>query len=77
MERPQLNIRMSVQLAQLIDAKRIALAEQLGFIPTRSDVVRLALEQYLEADLSVSEADRRKGLAVKPPAKSEASGRKK
>jgi hypothetical protein len=77
MERPQLNIRMSVQLAQLIDAKRIALADQLGFIPTRSDVVRLALEQYLDADLSVSEADRRKGQPVKPAARAEAAGRKK
>lgn len=60
MERNQINMRLSEQLSKLIDAKRIALSEHMGKIPSRSDVVRLALAQYLEVDLSVTEVDRRK-----------------
>ena len=60
MERNQINMRLSEQLSKLIDAKRITLSEQMGKIPSRSDIVRLALAQYLEVDLSVTEVDRRK-----------------
>ncbi len=60
MERNQLNLRMSETLRKLIDAKRIELSESLGKIPSRSDVLRLALEAYFGQDLSESEADRRK-----------------
>jgi hypothetical protein len=60
MDRSQLNIRVSDQLGQLIDAKRIELSKTMRSIPSRSEVIRLALEQYLEADLSDSEIDRRK-----------------
>lgn len=60
MERSQLNLRISEQLGKLIDAKRIELAAEMGTIPTRSDVLRFALESYLEVDLSGSEVDRRK-----------------
>lgn len=60
MERNQINMRLSEQLSKLIDARRIALSEELGKIPSRSDVVRLALAQYLAVDLSVTELDRRK-----------------
>jgi Arc/MetJ-type ribon-helix-helix transcriptional regulator len=60
MERNQINMRLSEQLSKLIDAKRIALSGDLGKIPSRSDVVRLALAQYLAVDLSVTEIDRRK-----------------
>ena len=59
MERNQLNLRMSDTLRKLIDAKRIELSESLGTIPTRSDVLRLALEMYFGQDLSQSEVDRR------------------
>lgn len=61
MERSQLNLRISDELGKLIDAKRIELANSLGTIPSRSDVLRFALEQYLNRDLSMTEADRRKG----------------
>lgn len=61
MERSQLNLRMSEQLGKLIDAKRIELAKTIGSIPSRSDVLRLALAQYLEVDLSATEQDRRRG----------------
>lgn len=60
MERSQLNLRISDQLGKLIDAKRIELAKAIGSIPSRSDVLRLALAEYLEVDLSVTEQDRRR-----------------
>ena len=63
MERSQLNLRISEELGKAIDAKRIELAGKLGHIPSRSDVLRLALETYLNMDLSTSEVDRRKSSA--------------
>jgi hypothetical protein len=51
---------MSETLRKLIDAKRIELSDTLGKIPSRSDVLRFALEAYFGQDLSDSEADRRK-----------------
>lgn len=61
MERSQLNLRISDELGKLIDAKRIELSTSMGTIPSRSDILRFALEQYLDRDLSTTEADRRKG----------------
>ena len=60
MERNQLNLRMSETLRKLIDSKRIELSSSLGTIPSRSDVLRFALEMYFGQDLSMSEIDRRK-----------------
>ena len=60
MERNQLNLRMSETLRKLIDAKRIELSESLGTIPSRSEILRFALEMYFGQDLSKSEVDRRK-----------------
>jgi len=60
MSRAQLNVRVSDQLGKLIDKKRIDLSKKLGTIPSRSDVVRLALEAYLGVDLSETDADGRK-----------------
>lgn len=62
MSRNQLNVRVSDELEKLIDKKRIQLSNELGTIPSRSDVVRFALESYLDADLSKTDADRRKTL---------------
>lgn len=59
MSRTQLNLRISEELERAIDEKRIALREELGSIPTRSDVLRLALESYLGIGLERLEADRR------------------
>jgi hypothetical protein len=61
MERSQLNLRISEQLGKLIDAKRIELAKSMSSIPSRSDVLRLALAKYLQVDLSETEQDRRRG----------------
>lgn len=60
MERSQLNLRMSEQLGKLIDAKRIELSQTMGVIPSRSDILRFALSQYLNVDLSQTEQDRRR-----------------
>lgn len=60
MSRAQLNVRVSDRLEQAIDKKRIELSQALGSIPSRSDVVRLALEAYLGIDLSETDADGRK-----------------
>jgi hypothetical protein len=59
MSRTQLNVRVSEELERAIDEKRIELRATLGTIPSRSDVLRLALEAYLGIALSDSEADRR------------------
>ncbi len=59
--RTQLNVRISPQVAKLIDKKRIELSKQMGStIPSRSDVLRLALGAYLNVDISEWEADGRK-----------------
>ena len=60
MERSQLNLRISEQLAKMIDAKRIELSVTMGSNPSRSDILRFALEKYLEQDLSEIEMDRRR-----------------
>lgn len=64
MSRAQLNVRVSDLLEQAIDKKRIELSKTLGTIPSRSDVVRFALEAYLGVDLSASEIDGRKTSAT-------------
>ncbi len=58
-ERNQVNLRMSDDLRLAIDAKRIELAGSRGSIPTRSDVLRIALAQFLKLDISKTEIDRR------------------
>lgn len=59
MSRTQLNVRVSEALEKAIDEKRIALREKMGTIPSRSDVLRLALEAYLGIKLDQDEVDRR------------------
>lgn len=68
MERNQINLRMSETLRKLIDGKRIELSTSMGTIPSRSDVLRFALEMYFGQDLSQSEIDRRT-LSKKPTEK--------
>lgn len=47
MDRQQINFRLDADLADKLDQKRAELQKELGKIPSRSEVVRLALEQYL------------------------------
>lgn len=59
MPRAQLNVRISDTLETAIDEKRIALRQTLGYIPTRSDVLRMALEAYLGVTLGSEDDDGR------------------
>lgn len=59
MSRAQLNVRVSEELEKAIDEKRIELRATMGSIPSRSDVLRLALESYLGINLQETEVDRR------------------
>ena len=43
----QLAVRVEDELLAAIDKKRLELAQQLGTIPTRSDIVRIAIEKFL------------------------------
>ena len=49
MERMQINMRIDKELAARIDKKRIDLAGELQRIPTRTDVIKMALELFLES----------------------------
>lgn len=53
MERMQINMRIDKELAARIDKKRIDLAGDLQRIPTRTDVIKMALELFL-ADIPKS-----------------------
>ena len=66
MSRNQLNIRVSDELETLIDKKRIELASTLKIIPTRSDVVRYALEAYLGDPKAASDIGRDAKKSPKP-----------
>ena len=46
-DRIQVNVRVDGDLIKLLDEKRTELLGQLGSIPSRSEVVRMALEKYL------------------------------
>ena len=46
-ERIQVNVRVDGDLIRLLDEKRIELLSRLGSIPSRSEVVRMALEYFL------------------------------
>jgi metal-responsive CopG/Arc/MetJ family transcriptional regulator len=46
-ERIQVNVRVDGDLIKSLDEKRIQLLKQLGSIPSRSEVIRMALEDYL------------------------------
>jgi len=68
--RAQLNVRVSAELERAIDEKRVALRNQFGSIPSRSDVLRLALAEYLNFDIQF-ESDRR---STTGPSKRKGSG---
>ncbi len=47
-DRIQVNVRVDGDLIRLLDEKRTELLSKLGSIPGRSEVVRIALEEYLK-----------------------------
>jgi metal-responsive CopG/Arc/MetJ family transcriptional regulator len=46
-ERIQVNVRVDGDLIRLLDEKRTELLDQVGSIPSRSELIRMALEKYL------------------------------
>jgi Arc/MetJ-type ribon-helix-helix transcriptional regulator len=74
MSRTQLNVRISEQLEKAIDEKRVALLGKMGSIPSRSDVLRMALEAYLGISLDEFEAD---GRSITGPEKRKSNPRGK
>lgn len=50
MERLQVNVRLTPELIEAIDQRRIALQPSLGRIPTRSEVIRDILESNLSQE---------------------------
>lgn len=43
----QLAVRVDDELIAAIERKRMDVAKESGLIPTRSDIVRMALEEFL------------------------------
>lgn len=50
----QINMRMDKELAARIDRKRIELSEELQRIPSRTEVIKMALELFLEGSQKLS-----------------------
>lgn len=48
MDRKQVNFRLNKELGDKLDQRRVALMEEMGRIPSRSEVFTIALERYLE-----------------------------
>ena len=46
-DRVQINVRVDEKTINKLDDKRIKLKKELGKIPSRSEVVRMAIEAYL------------------------------
>lgn len=46
-DRVQVNVRLPSNLAELLDDKRVEKKEEIGKIPSRSEIIRWALEHYL------------------------------
>jgi Arc/MetJ-type ribon-helix-helix transcriptional regulator len=55
-DRQQINVRLTSQLMDKLDEMRVALKPTIGKIPTRSEVVRYALEKFF-SDSSGSSPD--------------------
>ena len=60
MERLQVNFRLDKESAEMLDEKRVALMKEMGRIPTRSEVFRLALDQYLGRGAAPAKSSKRK-----------------
>jgi hypothetical protein len=45
--RNQINVRLSEEQIKAIDKKRVETQRETGVIPTRSDVLRLALDAFV------------------------------
>jgi len=48
MSRVQINVRIDSDLASKLDQKRIELQKEIGKIPSRSEVIRMAIESFMK-----------------------------
>lgn len=48
-DKAQINVRVEPTLLEKIDKKRIEMQQELGKIPSRSDVIRMAVEKFVDA----------------------------
>lgn len=46
----QINFRLNNELAERIDQRRMDLAKELKRIPSRSELLRMALDQFLNSE---------------------------
>jgi len=76
MSTTQLNVRVSTEVEAAIDAKRVTLATGLGRIPSRSEIVRLALEAFLGVKIEPEGEDARTSKASSRNAPSASRRRK-
>lgn len=61
-DRQQINVRLTSQLMDKLDEIRVALKPTFGKIPTRSEIVRYALEKFFsESPDSSSDSPTAKG----------------
>lgn len=49
-DKAQINVRVDSSLLEQIDQKRVELRKSLGKIPSRSDVIRMAIEQFVRKE---------------------------
>lgn len=57
MDRMQVNFRLDKELAEKLDQRRVSLMSEMGRIPSRSEVFRIALEQYLQGEQRTQQAE--------------------
>jgi len=57
MDRMQVNFRLDKELAEKLDQRRVLLMSEMGRIPSRSEVFRIALEQYLQGEQRTQQAE--------------------
>lgn len=55
MDRLQVNIRLTTEIINRLDQKRIELQPRLGRIPSRSEVMRFAIDAYLGISAAVTQ----------------------
>lgn len=69
MDRLQINVRLPPELMERLDKRRVDLHATMGKIPSRSDVVRLALESYLldGAQIETDLAQKHKSSSARRP----------
>ena len=48
-DKAQINVRVDPSLLERIDKKRIEMQQKLGKIPSRSDVIRVAIERFVDS----------------------------